>query len=123
MQIIESSGLPPANGHYSQAIAHQGTLYIAGQLPIEPGTRRIPETIEEQALLVLQKLKTILNASGSSLAQTIQVRIYVSDIELWDRVNAVYSEFFGAHKPVRCVIPVKTLHYGCLIELEAVAAV
>jgi len=123
MKIIQNPDMPTSNGHYSMCIEHNGTIYTAGQLPIDPESKAIPETIEEQTKLVLHKIETIVQAAGSSKDQIIQMRLYVSNIELWARVNAVYAEFFGDHKPVRAVIPTRDLHYGCLIEVEAVAAV
>lgn len=123
MRIIETSALPPANGHYSQAISHNGLLYISGQLPIDPATKQPPKGIKPQTQLVLSKLKTIIEAGGSQLDQVIQVRIYISDIGLWDAVNHIYMEFFGDHKPVRTIVPTRELHFGCLIEVEALAAV
>ncbi len=122
MNIIDSSQMPKSNGHYSMCIEHNGTLYTAGQLPIDPETEAIPESIEDQTQLVLEKIETIIQAAGSSKDQIIQMRLYVSDISLWSRINAVYAEFFGDHKPVRAVIPTRELHYGCLIEVEALAA-
>ena len=121
MKIIQSDRMPLANGHYSQCIEHNGLLYISGQLPIEPLTKNIPDGIEEQTLLVLKKIKLIVNESGSSIEQILQMRIYISDIELWDSVNNIYSDFFDIHKPVRCIVPTGRLHYGCLIEVEAIA--
>jgi 2-iminobutanoate/2-iminopropanoate deaminase len=121
MKIINHQNLPVANGHYSQCIEHLGVLYISGQLPVETSTRQIPEGIEAQARLVLEKLDQILVAAGSSRNKVMQVRIYLSDIEMWDEVNRVYSLFFGEHKPVRCVVPSGKLHYGCLLELEAIS--
>ena len=113
--------MPQANGHYSQCIEHKGMLYLSGQLPITPGTREIPDGIKKQAGQALLNMDNILKAAGSSRDKVISVRVYVSDISLWDDVNEVYSSFFGTHKPVRCVIPVKELHFGCLIEIEAAA--
>ena len=123
MKIISTPALPKANGHYSQAISHNGILYISGQLPIDPETKKRVDGIAAQSLLVLEKLKAILLASGSDLDKVIQVRIYISNIDLWDEVNAVYANFFGSHKPVRAIVPTRELHFGCLIELEAIAAV
>lgn len=122
MEIISSSKIAAANGHYSQAISHNGTLYISGQLPVDPITKQIPESIEAQTLMTLNKVDLILNESNSSRQKIIQMRIYISDISLWDRVNTVYASFMGDHKPVRCVVPTKKLHFGCLIEIEAIAA-
>ena len=60
-------------------------------------------------------------AAGLTKENVVQCRIYLTDIENWDRVNAVYGAFFGAHKPARVVVPVPALHFGCLTEIEAVA--
>jgi 2-iminobutanoate/2-iminopropanoate deaminase len=123
MNIITSTKIPPANGHYAQCIEHNGTLFISGQLPVDPAKKQIPDGIEAQTTLVLDKIDLILTEAGSSRQQVIQMRIYITDIALWDEVNKVYAQFFGAHKPVRCVVPVSELHYGCLIEAECVAGV
>lgn len=122
MKTIHSTKMPPANGHYSQCIEHNGMLFISGQLPRDRETGKIPAGIEAQAQLVLDKIALILKESGSGLNHVIQIRIYLSDIGLWEKVNTVYSEFFGTHKPVRCIVPTGPLHYGCLIEAEAIAA-
>lgn len=121
MKIVQSENMPIANGHYSQCIEHNGLLYISGQLPIEPLTKIIPDGIAEQTKLVLKKIELIVNEAGSSINQIMQMRIYISDIELWDAVNNIYSDFFGQHKPVRCIVPTGKLHYDCLIEVEAIA--
>lgn len=121
MKIIENDSIPKSNGHYSPCIVHNDTVYIAGQLPVDAVTKSIPEGIEAQSQLVLDKIGTIVKAAGSSKEKIIQVRIYLSNIEHWEKVNLIYSSFFGAHKPVRCVVPVGKLHYGCLIEAEAIA--
>ena len=113
--------MPKSNGHYSQCIHHNGILYLSGQLPIDPITKTIPDTIEEQANLALQNVEIILNAAGSSKKQVLQMRVYISDISLWDKVNEKYSMFFEDHKPVRTIIPTRELHFGCLIEIEATA--
>lgn len=123
MKIVSNDSIPGSNGHYSTCIVHNGTVYISGQLPVEPVTRQIPDGIEAQTRMVLDKIDTIVNAAGSSREKIIQVRIYLSDIQDWEKVNIIYSEFFGEHKPVRCVVPVGKLHYGCLIEAEAVACI
>lgn len=121
MNIISTEAIPKSNGHYSQCIEHNGMLYLSGQLPIIPETKQIPEGIELQTQLVLDKIALILKESKSSIYNIIQVRIYLSDISLWELVNKIYSNFFGEHKPVRCIVPTGKLHYGCLIEIEAIA--
>lgn len=109
-------------GHYSPFIEHNGVIYISGQLPINPQTMELPRSIKEQTKAVLDKLDKILNQANSSKNKILQVRIYLTDIHYWDEVNEVYAEYFGEHKPARCVVPVTSLHYGCKIELEAIAA-
>jgi reactive intermediate/imine deaminase len=121
MRIINTEKMPKANGHYSQCIEHNGMLYLSGQLPGNPLVNPLPEDIESQTRLVLGKIDLILNEAGSSREKVIQMRIYIPDVELWDGVNRVCTEFFGTHKPVRCIVPSGKLHYGCLIEAEAVA--
>jgi len=105
--------MPRANGHYSQCIEHQGILYMSGQLPMDNGSRTIPESIEDQSRLVLKNVERVLTEAGSSLDRVLQMRVYVTDIGLWDAVNDIYTEVFGDHKPTRCIIPTRELHFGC----------
>lgn len=121
MEIVDSIGLPESNGHYSQCIAYNGVLYLSGQLPIDQLTKSIPPTIEEQTDLALKNVEKILVEAGSSIDKVLQVRIYIPNVELWDKVNNRYSKFFGNHKPVRCIVPTRELHFGCLIEIEVTA--
>lgn len=123
MKIITTENMPKSNGHYSHCVEHNGILYIAGQLPFDPKTREMAEGIVAQAHQVLSNLKLILTEAGSSLNQVMQVRIYIPDVELWGAVNEVYAEYFTDHKPARCVVPSRDLHYGALVELEATAFV
>ncbi len=121
--MIKTEKMPLVKGHYSPVVEHNGILYLSGQIPTDPLTGNVPATIEEQTKLVLSKIELLLSESGSSLKKVLQVRIFLSDIDLWDKVNKVYGEFFGDHKPARCVVPVGKLHYGSLLEVEAVAFV
>ena len=124
MQAIETRDAPSAAGHYSQAIVHNGVVYVAGQLPIDPKNRERPVgSIEEQTEQTLRNVEAILKAAGSGLDRVLQMTIYISDISLWGGVNAVYARVMGAHRPARAVVPVKDLHYGYQIEIQAVAAV
>lgn len=123
MKAIFTPEAAVPGGHYSQAMVHQGLVYVAGQLPIRPHTgEKCLGSIEEQTELVLANLQAILEAAGSNLNQVLKVTIYVADISLWGRINAVYARVFGDHKPARAVVPVPELHYGFLLELEAIAA-
>jgi len=123
MQSIETREAPNAAGHYSQAIVHNGVVYVAGQLPIDPTDRNKPVgSIEEQTEQTLRNVEAILKAAGSGLDRVLQMTIYVSDISLWGGVNTAYSRVMGGHKPARAVVPVKELHYGYQIEIQAIAA-
>ncbi len=108
--------------HYSLAVIHDKIVYVSGQLPLKKG-ERVPssDNIEDQTRIVLEKLKTIIEAANSSIDKVLKTTIYISDINYWDRVNTVYAEFFGDHRPARTIVPTKTLHYYCLIELDAIA--
>lgn len=121
---ISTPDAPGPAGHYSQAIVHGGMVYVSGQLPIDPrtGEKRVG-SIEEQTEQALQNLAAILRAAGSDLDQVVKTTVYISDIQLWGRVNAVYSRFFGKHRPARAVVPTRELHFGFQIEIEAVAVV
>jgi 2-iminobutanoate/2-iminopropanoate deaminase len=124
MKSISTTDAPKPGGHYSQAIVHDGLVYVAGQLPIDPQSgEKILGSIEEQTECVLNNLNAILDAAGSSLDRVIKTTVYVSDIQLWDRVNAVYAKHFGSHRPARAVVPTRALHHGFLVEIEAIAAV
>jgi len=123
MREISTGNAPKAAGHYSQAIVHNNIVYVSGQLPIDPKTgEKHIGSIEEQTEQVLKNLSEILKAAGSNLNQVIKTTVYISDIELWDRVNTVYSRFFGEHRPARAVVPTRNLHFGFQIEIEAIAA-
>ncbi len=123
MQQVYTNGAPFPAGHYSQGIIHEGVVYISGQLSIDPSTRLpIKGTVEEQLKQTLDNLNAVLKAAGSSKELVLKCTVFISDIELWQRVNATYAEFFGTHKPARSVVPVNTLHHGLLVEVEAIAA-
>lgn len=114
--------MPKPAGHYSLCIEHNGLLYLSGQLPKDPKTGEIPEGIRAQTRRALENVKLIVEGAGSSLNWIIQVRIYLSDVAYWEEVNEEYSQFFGDHRPVRTVVPSRDLHYGALVEIEALAA-
>jgi 2-iminobutanoate/2-iminopropanoate deaminase len=124
MEVVSTRGAPQPAGHYSQAIIHEGCVYVSGQLPINPENgEKVLGPVEDQARQVLKNLSEILKASGSHISQTLKVTVYISDIELWDKVNAVYAEFFGNHRPARSVVPTKELHFGFKIEIDAIGAI
>ena len=123
MQIISTSNAPTPAGHYSQAIVHQGIVYVAGQLPVDPkNPEALPDNPEDQTRNVLENVRAILEAANSSLSNTLQMTIYVTDIGHWPAVNAAYAEIMGTHRPARAVVPIGTLKPGCILEIQAIAA-
>lgn len=124
LKKVLSPNTPRPGGHYSQAIIHNDTVYVSGQLPIDPNTgQKQSGTIEEQVQRALENLDGVLKAAGSCKDNVIRTTVYISDIGLWNRVNETYSKFFGEHKPARTVVPTKDLHYGLIVEIDAIAAI
>ncbi|MEJ7623581.1 MAG: RidA family protein [Pyrinomonadaceae bacterium] len=115
---------PEPKGHYSPGIEHNGLIFVSGQLPMDLVTRE-PFTgdIETQTEMALQNVEAVLNAAGSDLQRVLQMTIYVSDMDVWDGVNKKYAEVMGNHRPARAIVPVKDLHFGTKIEIQAIAAV
>lgn len=114
---------PAPGGHYSQAVVYNGLIYISGQLPINPRTgEKVLGPIEEQTRQVLENIGAILKAADSDMGRVLKMTIYVSDISLWSAVNEVYMRVMGEARPARAVVPTRELHYGFLIEIEAIAA-
>ena len=123
MKTIQPAGQPQPKGHYSPGIEHDGLIFVSGQLPMDLETREpFAGDIETQTELALRNVEAVLRAAGSDLQHVVQFTIYVSDIELWGAVNKKYSEVMGDHRPARAVVPVKDLHHGFQIEIEAIAA-
>jgi reactive intermediate/imine deaminase len=124
MNTVTTDSAPAARGHYSQAIVHAGLVYVAGQLPIDP---RQPEhrlsDFESQARQVIGNVIAIVEAAGSSRDRIVRTTVYIADVAHWPAFNAVYAQLLGDHKPARTVVPVAQLHYGYLVEMDAIAAV
>jgi len=120
---VSTKTAPTPAGHYSQAIIHNGLVFVSGQLPIdaETGEKRIG-SIEEQTEQTLRNVEAVLKAAGSDLAHVLKATVYVADIDLWGQVNSVYARIFGEHRPARAVVPTRDLHHGFLIEVEVIAA-
>lgn len=124
IRSITTSHAPKAAGHYSQGIVHNGLVYVAGQLPIDPATGEIVGSdIGTQAERALRNVEAILTEAGASLASLLSVTIYITERGQWGAVNEVFGSMLGAHRPARAVIPVLELKEGCYIEIQAIAAV
>ena len=124
MELIQTNKAPAPGGHYSQAVRCGDLIFISGQLPIDADTNeKNTGSIESQTQLVLQNLLAIATSAGSDKDHIVKVSVFISDIALWSKVNEIYSSFFGDHKPARVIVPTRDLHYGFLVEMDAVAIV
>ena len=124
MNKIKLSNISEPKGHYSPAVEFNGLIFVSGQLPMNHATGEVETgAIELQTELALRNVEAILKEANSDLNHVLQMTIYVSEMELWDKVNEVYKQMLGEHKPARAIVPVKDLHFGTKIEIQAIAAV
>lgn len=123
MKIVKTKYSDNSPGHYSPGVIHNGVLYISGQLSIDPQSGRIPDGgIEVETEQALKNINDILKAAETDKDKVLKVNIYIPDVKLWPKVNKVYEEFFQDHKPARIVVPSNNLYGGCLVEIDAIAA-
>lgn len=120
LDVIATQNAPQVIGPYSQAMVVNGVIYTSGQIGLNPQGILV-EGIEAQTRQVLNNLSEVLKAGGSSLQQVFKTTIFLSDMEDFVLVNAIYAEFFGEHKPARSTVAVKTLPKNALVEIECMA--
>ncbi len=122
-RIIETIKAPEAIGPYSQAVEVNNTLYISGQIPLNPETKKIVDGgIKEQTLQVMKNIDAILEAAGYSFPDVVKSTCLLSDINNFSAMNEVYGQFYTKNSPARATFAVKDLPLGVLIEIETVAA-
>ena len=119
--IIATPEAPKAVGPYSQAVELNGTLYVSGQLPVDPATGRMAEGIEAQTRQALRNVGAILAAAGLGHADIVKTTVLLADIADFAAMNAVYAEFFPTDKPARVCYQVAALPLGARVEIDAVA--
>lgn len=118
--VIDAKGTN--KGHYSAGMISNGMLYVSGQLSIDLDTRAVCSGgIREHAELALHNLERVLHAAGLTKDDVVQCRVYLTRQSDWEPFNEVYGAFFGAHRPARVITAVSELHFGCLVEIEAIA--
>ena len=123
IEKIVTDAAPAPGGHYAQATATSDLLFIAGQLPVRPdGTHMADLPFEDQARQALANLLAIVRAGGSAPERVLKVNVNIVGIDHWTAFNRVYAELFGDAKPARAVVPVPELHFGYLVEVDAIAA-
>ena len=125
MREIHSTNAPAPVGPYSQAVVHGGYLFASGQIPIDPATNTLVEgDIESQAERVFANLDAVLEAAGASLDKVLRTTVYLTDLTLFPRVNAVYDRHFrGNPRPARTTIAAAALPLGAQIEVDVIALV
>jgi reactive intermediate/imine deaminase len=120
MELINSSELPAPAGHYSQAVAAGGLVFVSGILPARD--QAAPDaSFEAQCASVFEQCEKVLRAAGCGFQDVVQCTAYIAGVEHWPAFNAAYAAVFGAHKPARAVVPVPGLHYDFLVEVQLVA--
>ena len=120
--IINTSEAPNAIGPYSQAVRTDKMVYLSGQIAINPKTQQfIDGDIETQTKQVLDNLKAIIEASGSSLESVIKTTIYLTNIDDFPKVNDIYASYFSSGRPARSTVCVLKLPKNAKIEIDAIA--
>jgi 2-iminobutanoate/2-iminopropanoate deaminase len=121
-KIVASPGAPKAIGPYSQAVVYNGLAYLSGQIPLDPETGQIVEgDIAAQTQRVLENLKAVLEACGSSFEQVLKTTVYIKDMGDFPRVNEIYARYFTVNPPARATVEVARLPKDVRVEIEAVA--
>lgn len=121
-KIISTPHAPAAIGPYSQAIEANGTLYISGQIPIDPATGKIVEGgIKEQAEQVMKNIGAILEAAGYSFSDVVKSTCLLSDMANFGAMNEVYGSYYKTDPPARAAFAVKTLPLNVMVEIETIA--
>jgi 2-iminobutanoate/2-iminopropanoate deaminase len=119
---VHTDQAPAAIGPYSQAVVAPPLVFVSGQLGMDPATGNlVGDSLESQVRQALENMKQILTAAGSSLAQVAAVEVFLTDMGKFSEFNAVYAEFFSAHKPARAAIEVSALPKGGLVEIKCTA--
>ena len=118
--IIQTSHAPQAIGTYSQAVRAGGTVYLSGQIGLDPATMQMVEGIEAQIHRVFQNLKAVAEAAGGSLADVVKLNVFLTDLAHFPKVNEIMSGYFREPYPARAAVGVAALPRGALVEADAV---
>ena len=122
-ETITAPDAPAAVGAYSHAVRSHGLLFCSGQVPLDPQSGQlVGETFGEQAKCCLENLVRVATAADAQLSDATRMTIYLTDMDKFEEVNAVYAGFFSSHPPARVKIGVSGLPKGALVEMDAVIA-
>lgn len=118
--IVSTPNAPAAIGTYSQAVRADGTLYLSGQIGLDPATGQLVEGIENQIHRVFANLKAVAEAAGASLADVVKLTVYLTDLANFARVNEAMTKYFIEPYPARAVVGAASLPRGALVEADAI---
>ena len=123
MEFIQTKEAPSAIGPYSQAVVVNDMVYTSGQIALTPegSDELLKEDVVVQAVRVMRNLEAVLKESGSSFDMVLKTTIFLANMDDFAKVNEVYGNAFGKHKPVRSTVAVKTLPKNALVEIDAIA--
>ena len=119
---VQTDQAPAAIGTYSQAIRHNDTLYISGQIPLDPASGELVDGIDAQIVRVFDNLKAVAAAGGGSLDDALKVTVFLTDLAHFARVNEVMANYFNEPYPARAAVQVSALPKGADVEADAVIA-
>jgi reactive intermediate/imine deaminase len=119
-QIIHTNGAPQAIGTYSQAVKVGNTVYLSGQIGLDPEKMEMVEGIEAQVHRVFKNLKAVAEASGGSLADVVKLNVFLTDLSNFALVNTIMAEYFTQPYPARAAVGVASLPRGALVEADGV---
>jgi len=119
---VSTDQAPAAIGPYSQAVKINGMIFVSGQIAIDPATGSIADgDVQAQTRQVLNNVKAVLEAAGSSLDKVAKTTVYITDMDNFSKVNEIYAEFFIAQPPARACVEVSRLPKDVSVEIEAIA--
>lgn len=119
-KMIQTPDAPAAIGTYSQAIQIDGTVYLSGQIGLDPGTMRMVEGIDKQIHRIFQNLRAVAVAANSSLEDMVKLNVYLTDMNNFAKVNEIMTTYFHQPYPARAAIGVSELPRGALVEMDGI---
>ncbi len=122
-QIIKTDQAPAAIGTYSQAVKVGGTVYLSGQIGLDPASMQMVEGIENQIHRVFQNLQAVATAAGGSLADVVKLNVFLTDLGHFAKVNEIMAQYFNEPFPARAAVGVASLPRAALVEADAVMVI
>lgn len=124
IRFLSTDKAPAAVGPYSQGVKAENIIYTSGQLPIDPSTGELSKgDIQKETRLCLENIKAVLETAHATVEDLVKITVFVTDINDFSKINEVYQEFFGEHKPARSLVQVSALPKGANIEIEGIAII